>query len=57
MYIYIGPWKLILVVHNFPNSTVAYQFEWALQHPEKTRTLKGVFIIFSSMHISIGFIT
>ena len=29
-----GPWKLVLVVHNFPNDTTALQFEWALQNPK-----------------------
>ena len=33
---------MVLVVHNFPTVTSAYQFEWALQHPEKTRRLKDV---------------
>ncbi|KAK4524955.1 hypothetical protein GAYE_SCF07G2859 [Galdieria yellowstonensis] len=36
------PWQMILVIHGFQTKTEALQFEWAWQHPTKTRALKPV---------------
>ena len=30
------PWKLVLVISNFPNKIVALKFEWAWQNPFKS---------------------
>ncbi|CED83043.1 structure-specific endonuclease subunit slx1 [Phaffia rhodozyma] len=49
-----GPWNMEMLVYGFPSKHSALQFEWAWQHPERSRFLRPPPVALSPKYTSTG---